>query len=685
MSRVRSSFVLVAACLACMVCVTSCADSTLTRQIYTTYVNQGYCVRLADQTGVIGCGLPKDGLSGRIRSALDAASLASLVAENPSDRVSLLLGAGLLTRDTLDAISALDIAGIMLMPTDTSETSGPVPPAGGYSPATRSPQLLPYIPPSAAIPEAANTTTLFNNSYEWNPTGEDIMHESFPYAIVTVTDAERAHLLSLAAKNEEDVSAGRFAPYVADFHFHMYASDSTSQCLSDGTCMPVGGYSVWGSLGNLTTNSSSSTRPFLLLTTKMDSTAFFHQMSPGADDSQASLAVLVAAVRVLANTPGVGHLPTQILYAAFDGESYSHVGSRKFVDDLQNFECSEYGTTPECVDPYKNTLDFENVKVSQISQIIEVGQIGLNSSVVLHRQRDGNVVTDQLIETVRAVAANMSSPLTIASAAADTPGIPPSCAEAFLDARESIGTVVLADHSGPFANAYYQSEFDGASNLITDAVAGSATLQHANLCSKATLLARTAWVSAGGDVDASRDINADCDFIDQFLTCMLTDVTCDLVTSLASAAYGSGTPSFPSTPHYTSVYNLLPESYIGGTPLFLYALFESWSLNATDYVPAPAGVTDWPSAPRNVHFHDAVDPNLVFDLAAAAWNIKPNANDRRLYTESNWDNTVRWRTYRREDPHMEVITFVSGIAVAVGTIIVVALLQPHCRKRCKRL
>ena len=91
------------------------------------------------------------------------------------------------------------------------------------------------------------------------------------------------------------------------------------------------------------------------------------------------------------------------------------------------------------------------------------------------------------------------------------------------------------------------------------------------------------------------------------------------------------------------------------------------------------------AAPVTVHYHDAVDPNLVFSLATNRWQIKPAANDFPLWAESNWDSSVHFRTFRVEDPRVEVVAFIVGIAVLVASIIGVGAAQRYCNKRFKSL
>ena len=338
--------------------------------------------------------------------------------------------------------SGLKLAGILVLPQVSSDSSTPAPlPVGGYSPAPSRSQQLPYIPSQPAIPERPLVAPLFNNSFEWNPLGDGLSEMTFDFGIVAVEQTEVAGLTALASTNEEHEAQGKFVSETAEFFYYMYAKDSTVRCLDEGQhkskkkkkwlqtnarenagklpcgrrlecnlmyalslllpsfvfvaamCVPVGGYSVWGSLGNMTSNSTSadpvpmeSLKPLVVALAHMDSSSFFHQASPGADESIAGLTVLTAALRALANTPGIDQLPSQIIFALFDAEDWSRVGSRKFVDDIQHFQCTAYNvedaasTGAACNTPFKNTLNFMDVHMEKIAKIVEVGQIGLNAT-----------------------------------------------------------------------------------------------------------------------------------------------------------------------------------------------------------------------------------------------------------------------------------------------------------------
>ena len=79
----------------------------------------------------------------------------------------------------------------------------------------------------------------------------------------------------------------------------------------------------------------------------MNSTAFCHDSARGADDSISGLVALLAAADTLSGV-APGNLPTRrIVFAAFQGEAYGAIGSRKRIDNVwysyRYFLLSMYG------------------------------------------------------------------------------------------------------------------------------------------------------------------------------------------------------------------------------------------------------------------------------------------------------------------------------------------------------
>lgn len=61
----------------------------------------------------------------------------------------------------------------------------------------------------------------------------------------------------------------------------------------------------------------------------------------------------------------------------------------------------------------------------------------------------------------------------VAPAAASNPGIPPASLFSFLRVNPTIKGVVLADHTGPFVNPYYESRLDTVDNIQAGSLAAA--------------------------------------------------------------------------------------------------------------------------------------------------------------------------------------------------------------------
>ena len=202
------------------------------------------------------------------------------------------------------------------------------------------------------------------------------MFEEFPFAIITIKKSQSSHIKSLAKKNENLISEGSFGYNYVEFNYPMYSHNTSLDCFPTDNCLPVGGYSVWSTFqelnastvnetssynSNSNTNTNTNTnantattaikstqeklsRRIIMATTSMDTTALFHQnICRGANANQAGLVAFLAAMSALSGIKDtMQKLEKQVIFAAFQGEAYDLVGSRKFVNDISgNFECEQ--------------------------------------------------------------------------------------------------------------------------------------------------------------------------------------------------------------------------------------------------------------------------------------------------------------------------------------------------------
>lgn len=87
---------------------------------------------------------------------------------------------------------------------------------------------------------------------------------------------------------------GAFLDQAVEFRYRMFAKQSTLHCLDVATCMPVGGYSVWGGFAPISNASSA-----VMLVARMDGSGLFHEIVPAADSAVSGTVALLAAVQAL--------------------------------------------------------------------------------------------------------------------------------------------------------------------------------------------------------------------------------------------------------------------------------------------------------------------------------------------------------------------------------------------------
>jgi len=103
--------------------------------------------------------------------------------------------------------------------------------------------------------------------------------------------------------------------------------------------------------------------------------------------------------------------------------------------------------------------------------------------------------------------------------------LPPASLQSFLRKRpQGIAGVVITEFVDKFANPYYQSNFDQLA-VLNDEMKGI-------ICAAANLTAQAVWLSANPSksvADMPPELNVSCDTVNTLLTCLLTNITCDLV------------------------------------------------------------------------------------------------------------------------------------------------------------
>lgn len=626
-------------------------------QIYTKLGRSKPCTRLLNTTGVIGCNTPREGASGTLRyfpskSVLDA----YLQTVPPDSPIAALLPSSLFDRETIGKLNVhSQLAGVMLLASSLKN----YPPF--FSHDLKSPQQSMSLHPE--------------NDFAWNEYGSGMAYDNFPFALILLSNSESNLMLKYAGENEAAVANGKFPDRHIEFKYKMYAEVNSIDCLQNNMCLPLGGYSVWASMGSGRVNGSL---PAVVVTAALDGFSLFHDAATAAEASMSGVVALLAAADALSRR-GISaeKLDREVILSFFQGEKWGYVGSRNWLSEIESFQCDVLSSSGSgCDEPHRESLEFTRLNISQFHRVLDLSQLALADghplTVYMHNERPVTPELAAFQEDIAAIASRMEMVAELANSS--TPGLPPSPGQSFYRVRPDLPVVTLADHSGAFKNKYFGSEFDDIENANghpTDPRAPDMPL-----CKVASLAARVIYQSASlsADNETIDSITADCDLVAALWICLTKDFSCDLANALMPNFQRS--PTGEQVNHYTSVYQIQEYSKISGTPLFVKLALAAMPLNFTSQ-------PTWTQQYRT-HFHDAVDPGLKFDFDQNQWIIL-NSSQSPLWTESNWGNDIGSRVYRAEDPSVVLFMGIAGGACLVGALLVVHFSKKVCAKRFKTL
>ena len=287
------------------------------------------CVRLLNLTGSVGCATPSAGVTVPLAAILSVVDLESLPIAAEAEPHAFLLAPELFTSAVVQRLqSALgpNLAGLLVLHAETQ-------PDGG-----------------AATDPA------------------ELALGRFQFAIILLDAADSTQALSAVGAVPTNATAqsvvGAAARPLVQLRYPMQARGTARKCLWEGSCLPLGGQSVWGALAMPPTPPMPPqlrddagvdapvvhVRPVVLLAAQMDGTVFFHEAAPAAHAAVAGAVALLGAVAAVSDEPSLRaqlpSLPATPAFALFTGEAWGGLGSRRFARDIASFHCSAPAAVP---------------------------------------------------------------------------------------------------------------------------------------------------------------------------------------------------------------------------------------------------------------------------------------------------------------------------------------------------
>ncbi|KAG6606638.1 RxLR-like protein [Phytophthora cinnamomi] len=330
------------------------------------------------------------------------------------------------------------------------------------------------------------------------------------------------------------------ATYKAFMNYYFGPEDMNSlKCLNftniygnrSPKCDPIGGQSSWAMRGNLKSDK------IVMAMAGMDATSMSHVLAPGANTGASGLVALLAAAHALKGLPD-SVFDKKVVFAAFQGEKFGFVGSRRFLSDLQKFTQDPNGACKYPVDgssspmgekfctyPMLSTTEFANLTLANISYAIAVDQVGIlpkSGNFTVHVNPHANDTSDLVDAILKAPSA--------ASAASkvgegSTGSLPPTPLTSFVNDAEygqrDLVSAVLAGYNESYTSKRtYNSRHDEFTVLNVDAVVLAAKVLAESVFTLASSNATTANMDK---------IKVDKWLVESMLSCITTDWNCDLM------------------------------------------------------------------------------------------------------------------------------------------------------------
>ena len=465
--------------------------------------------------------------------------------------------------------------------------------------------------PNAAFGLYSNLTS--TEWHVWNPNGSSLMYSDIGFPIfgllpVTAAYSQAIGTIEAAVAFNKGRGYSHYPLYGLQFDALMYGALEASTCLRRGFCSPVGGNSVWSTYS--TNISANDGKPVIVVAAKMDSAALIHDYAYGASELTGLVAMLgVAEALGRVTSSSLSSLSSNIVFAAFNAETWSFAGSQRFVKDLVTpFSCTSTSsdsttkcpmTGAACSDPCFISTNFTSISFNSIQSIVEFGTVGgfglssLQSGVNYYLHVDSvfsgtTSLRNSFADSFTAPAFNGSSsvPVTISAASVGSTNnrLPPSSAMSFLQQR-NIPAVYISDYQNSFSNSFYNSEWDDGSQWNSNNVAA--------LCGLINSTAYHLYQLAGGSASNAASISVNCTLVNLFfmfvlrlnlmdliywvchlqvgalLDCFTRNISCSL---LSNFNLGDPQPSTQST--YPSVYQ---PGGVGIIPYSVFNLLFNWT------------------------------------------------------------------------------------------------------------
>ncbi|XP_015123019.1 nicastrin [Diachasma alloeum] len=591
--------------------------------IYMSIDGVSACFRRHNGTHQFGCSSQRGGSVGVIQMVESLEDVQWLESNATAGPYTAVMPFSMFTKDVLHRLRGTNnINGILL----AKNSSHSLP--SSYS-------------PEDTCPNRYSGSKACDAAKPWNPWGNNILHEDWPFPMFYVQNDTLLHEIRACytKHNAHDRDSQRDRSLCAlEMQSFMSAAVDSETCIRRNNlilymnptrfCDPLGDRNIHWPLAPLTNTTNSMT----LVIARLDANSMFDTVAPGANSTVTSLVSLLATAYYI-NSLNATASANNVLFSLLNGESFDYIGSSRFVYDLKegNF----------------NALAGRNLPLSTITTVIELNQL-TDDKLFIHTNNDS---PNSLISSLRDALGG-----TILQGS-----VPPTSIQSFLGAKPSLPTALIASYGKQFHNPYYQGILDNSETLGIDKKPINKTL--ANIAVK---LGDVLYEHVTGDKSPGGNGTFIEELITEMLSCYLTSAQC----SLFQAASPPGVkPVNHPLPLYVSVATSRnPATSLTGQ---LLALLTGEMLNMTAHECHDHRLTWMGGYSFNgvcinstVNYTSAVSPAFIIP----GYSMKSGLYS--TWTESIWQ-TLSVRMFLKPSDTVERLTISLGSIVAGLSFIVV--------------
>lgn len=413
-----------------------------------------------------------------------------------------------------------------------------------------------------------------DNSFAWNSNGDGLVHyDLFGVPMAYINEHETSYYIRNAAQNQDEASI-----IFSEFDSYMGPDGINSKdCLAwvdtesqkwNPKCAPLGGVSVWGFAGSPpkqtssnypvdyegsdnASNNANTYKSAVVVGTSIDSTSMFHDLVPGANEGASNVLATIMAAYLLGKSVDdatLDQLPNRIVFGFFEGEAYGYLGSRRFFNDVVNFQCDDQykvrsvakddDSEMACLYPMRPSLKFKDI--GDIAAMLTVDQVGVpagDGNLYVHNSGQGGMASFLANVMKNSGTSSFNAVASAAENGNDGYPYPPTPLNSLRSITGGgIDGAVLTGYDYVFTKRPpYQSHLQWDQGMNLNAIASSATI-----------LARAALAAAydDGEYDyetastyASNlisELSYDDELLVELADCLFVDGNCKLLNKYAS-------------------------------------------------------------------------------------------------------------------------------------------------------